>query len=206
MGDRWNPTWHRRQNKLFNVNVKEEDCSTPISSYAPGTTPDEHHGSAFTCELCGEALSSLTNLQIHQRVHAGKKIHTCSFCGKSFLAKFKWREHERVHTGEKPYSCDICGSTFTHASNLKVHQIVHTDARPNVCQNCGKTYKSKTALKRHQHLEALKEKNAPLVKKEEEPDLTCHKCGKDLQTPKSYESTTAFTANPTSVNTAAKYS
>ncbi|XP_072321522.1 uncharacterized protein [Eucyclogobius newberryi] len=167
--------------KLFNVNVKEEDCSTPISSLTSGIShSEEHQGAMFPCELCGETLTSITNLQIHQRLHAGKKIHSCTFCGKSFLAKFKLREHERVHTGEKPYTCDTCGSTFTHSSNLRVHQIVHTDARPNVCQNCGKTYKSKTALKRHQQLEALKEKNAPLVKKEEETDLTCHKCGKEF--------------------------
>ncbi|KAJ0001620.1 hypothetical protein NQD34_001416, partial [Periophthalmus magnuspinnatus] len=154
--------------------VQTEDCLTPISSFTPGSsTSDEPQGAAFTCETCGEALSSITNLQIHQRLHTGRKIHSCTFCGKLFLAKFKLREHERVHTGEKPYTCDTYGSTFTHASNLRVHQIVHTDARPNVCQNCGKTYKSKTALKKHQQLEALKE-----------TDLTCHKCGKEFTDPK----------------------
>uniref|UniRef100_A0AAV2LND6 C2H2-type domain-containing protein n=1 Tax=Knipowitschia caucasica TaxID=637954 RepID=A0AAV2LND6_KNICA len=114
---------------FLNINVKEETGSTPISSY----TSDDQQGAAFTCETCGEASSTLANLQIHQRLHTGKKIHSCRFCGK-----------------------------------------------PNVCQNCGKTYKSKTALKRHQQQEALKAKTAAIVKKEEEPDLTCHKCGKEF--------------------------
>uniref|UniRef100_A0A3B3ZFA6 C2H2-type domain-containing protein n=1 Tax=Periophthalmus magnuspinnatus TaxID=409849 RepID=A0A3B3ZFA6_9GOBI len=92
------------------------------TSLTPDTSSNEPQGAAFTCETCGEALSSITNLQIHQRLHTGRKIHSCTFCGKLFLAKFKLREHERVHTGEKPYTCDTCGSTFTHASNLRKHQ------------------------------------------------------------------------------------
>ncbi|XP_045072368.1 sal-like protein 1 [Coregonus clupeaformis] len=51
-----------------------------------------------------------------------EKRFPCSFCGKVFSFPKQVEIHQRMHTGRKPFSCHLCRASFSHSSSLKRHQ------------------------------------------------------------------------------------
>ena len=119
---------------------------------------------------CGKTFNSPKTIQIHERIHRGKKSYECNLCGKAFnyfsafqsqkrhhmyvkhVLKF-WvvpahlKNHERIYTGEKPYKCKECGKAFTLNITLWIHMITHTGAGPYKCE---KVFMNPSSLKIHE--------------------------------------------------------
>ncbi|MGE9716360.1 C2H2-type zinc finger protein, partial [Escherichia coli] len=45
-------------------------------------------------------------------------IYICKGCGKSFTNGTDLQVHQRIHTGKKPYNCKVCGKSFARSSTL----------------------------------------------------------------------------------------
>ena len=52
-----------------------------------------------------------------------KKLITCSICGKNWSTITQLQIHMRVHTGEKPFKCTTCAKGFKQKGQLKVRYI-----------------------------------------------------------------------------------
>ncbi|KAM8774812.1 uncharacterized protein V5649_017256 [Rhynchonycteris naso] len=107
-----------------------------------------------------------SQLNIHQKTHAGKKSYTCSECGKGYIYRYQLSNHQRTHTGEKPYVCSECGKGFSLKGNLTVHHRTHTGKKPYVCSECGNGFPEKRNLIRHQRTHTG------------EKPYVCSECGK----------------------------
>ncbi|XP_078500982.1 sal-like protein 2 [Lissotriton helveticus] len=53
------------------------------------------------------------------------KPHLCLVCQKTFSSVSALQIHDRIHTEEKPFSCTMCERVFTTQGNLKVHMSTH---------------------------------------------------------------------------------
>lgn len=82
------------------------------------------------CGTCSRLLSCQSALNIHMRLHTGKKPHVCNFtdgtrvCTAAFAQAGTLKVHKRMHTGEKPFVCS-CGAAFAQAGNLQNHKRRH---------------------------------------------------------------------------------
>lgn len=130
-----------------------EDDNSTTSSAALNSL---RRGRSFCCTLCGKRYSTVKQLKVHQKVHAGEKPYSCIQCGKRFIQLYSLKRHQRVHTGERPFRCAQCGKQFAHSSNLKVHQTVHTGEKNFHCTQCGKNFSFLSNLIRHQAIHAAK--------------------------------------------------
>ncbi|XP_067248751.1 zinc finger protein 239-like isoform X2 [Chanodichthys erythropterus] len=122
----------------------------------------------FTCQLCGLRFNKHGNLEVHMRVHTGRKFYPCQHCGVIFNQQGNLKVHMRIHTGEKPYTCQECGKSFSTQGNLKVHMRVHTGESPFTCQQCGLRFTQKGNLKKHINVHSGKK------------PFTCQQCGKSF--------------------------
>ena len=50
-----------------------------------------------------------------------KKELKCGTCKKQLSTLQNLQIHERIHTGEKPFECKACGRNFTQNQTLKKH-------------------------------------------------------------------------------------
>uniref|UniRef100_A0A8K9V6L9 C2H2-type domain-containing protein n=1 Tax=Oncorhynchus mykiss TaxID=8022 RepID=A0A8K9V6L9_ONCMY len=117
-----------------------------------GATSGNSKEKLFLCMFCNKGFSCPQNLEIHQRVHTGKKSFSCTQCHMRFAQAGNLKIHQRVHTGEKPFSCTQCHMHFAEAGSLKRHQRVHTGEKLFSCTHCHMRFAQAGNLKRHQRV------------------------------------------------------
>uniref|UniRef100_A0AAG5DRE9 C2H2-type domain-containing protein n=1 Tax=Anopheles atroparvus TaxID=41427 RepID=A0AAG5DRE9_ANOAO len=104
----------------------------------------------FPCIDCGKLFLSQHNLNVHKVIHAAMKPYACRTCGKPFARKSEVADHERIHTGEKPFSCDLCDASFAQRSNLYSHKrLTHMNDKRFKCDTCGACFKRRRLLLYH---------------------------------------------------------
>ncbi|KAJ8332027.1 hypothetical protein SKAU_G00429910 [Synaphobranchus kaupii] len=106
----------------------------------------------YKCTQCGKCFSTISYLNVHQRIHTGEKPYKCIQCAKCFCTRSNLKSHQRVHTGEKPYKCTQCAKCFSQKSQLIRHQRIHTGEKPYKCIQCAKCFCSRSNLKSHQRI------------------------------------------------------
>lgn len=83
------------------------------------------------CRHCDKAFTQPGNRDRHEKIHTCVKAYQCSFCPASFIQKGSCERHERTHTGEKPYMCRIgCSRRFIEIGTRNTHELTHTGVKP----------------------------------------------------------------------------
>lgn len=141
-------------------------------SYAEPALPRRKPGDPvvmFPCNVCDRSFRYHSQLQQHQKHHAGIRPYACPVCGQRFALECSRDKHLTIHSGEKPLMCDTCGQCFAHINYLKSHQRSHSRDRPYSCQECKKKFAHATSLRRHVCV-----MHADTGAHEQ---FTCHECG-----------------------------
>ena len=99
---------------------------------------------------CKKQYSIQSRLQVHYRIHIGKKPYICSFCSKGFNEKGNLKTHERFHSEKRPFKCNLCSKTYKTNGHLKDHiEIQHMKIRKFACHFCDKKFGRISTLKAH---------------------------------------------------------
>ena len=90
------------------------------------------------CIFCSHGLShGLMNfLNVHKRIHSGKRPQRCTQYNYSASQLVSLRNHISKHTGEKTHHCNQCEYSTAYFSNLKVHKRTHCGEKPPRCTVC----------------------------------------------------------------------
>ena len=81
------------------------ECSTSAHRSAPG----------LSCDVCGMTFKFRSQLDIHYRIHTGKKPFVCKICNKGFAQKNNLKSHMSIHIG---LMWEIEDSIYTHGACL----------------------------------------------------------------------------------------
>lgn len=77
--------------------------SGPAAMLSNGETMEKQH----KCLICDKFFTTIANLNVHLRSHAGDKPYKCSICSKGFIQSNNLSTHMKTHTGEKPHECSV---------------------------------------------------------------------------------------------------
>lgn len=80
---------------------QHQASSGPVLSN--GETMEKQH----KCLICDKFFTTVANLNIHLKSHAGDKPYKCSICAKGFIQSNNLSTHMKTHTGEKPHECSV---------------------------------------------------------------------------------------------------
>lgn len=111
-----------------------------------------HQEKKYMCNVCGKRFRKLTNLQLHEAIHANLKSFSCDICGKNFNIHQGLIAHKRTHTRERPYKCPYCESCFRHSTDLRRHRRIHPEhieEQRFKCEFCNKKFYEKKFLFQH---------------------------------------------------------
>ena len=61
-------------------------------------------------------------LIIHERIHTGEKPYHRIICGEGITSRSNLIVHERIHTEQKPYHCSTCGKGFAQSIHMTSHE------------------------------------------------------------------------------------
>ena len=128
----------------------------------------------FPCKICGRKYRFFSQLEQHQKHHAGVRPYACHICGQRFALVCSRDKHLTTHSSDKPLMCDTCGQRFAHINYLKSHQRTHSQDRPYACQECKKKFAHATSLRHHvavMHTDT-----------ESHEQFSCHQCGRSFPT------------------------
>ena len=106
----------------------------------------------FKCNYpgCKKKYSIQSRLQVHYRIHIGKKPYICPICSKAFNEKGNLKTHERFHSEKRPFKCNQCNKTYKTNGHLKDHiEIQHLNIKRFQCQCCHKKFGRISTLKSH---------------------------------------------------------
>ena len=119
----------------------------------------------FPCAICGRTYRYHSQLEQHQKHHAGVRPHQCPVCGRRFALQCSRDKHLTTHSADRPLMCDTCGQRFAHVNYLKSHQRSHED-RPRRFRRDGK-FANATGLRQH----------AAAMHSAAGSEFSCHQCG-----------------------------
>ena len=86
----------------------------------------------------------------HNMGQNGKRLFSCEVCGKESRDKFNLDMHMRVHDGKRPYDCKNCYKSFKYPGCLKDHMISwHSSDEQFSCGKCLKPFRKKSSLMEH---------------------------------------------------------
>ncbi|KAG8231216.1 hypothetical protein J437_LFUL010913, partial [Ladona fulva] len=77
---------------LFTVHIRSHNAAESSSG---GGSPGG--SKAFSCRICGKALSSSSSLDRHMLVHSGERPFKCKLCGVAFTTNGNMHRHMRTH-------------------------------------------------------------------------------------------------------------
>ena len=106
----------------------------------------------FQCPFpgCNKKYSIQSRLQVHYRIHIGKKPYICPICSKAFNEKGNLKTHERFHSEKRPFKCNQCNKTYKTNGHLKDHiEIQHMKIKRFQCEYCSKKFGRISTLKSH---------------------------------------------------------
>ncbi|KAG8182075.1 hypothetical protein JTE90_008610 [Oedothorax gibbosus] len=104
--------------------------------------------SCYSCSSCGDRLTLMDDINLHQDLHGRETTFQCLFCGRRFAELGALQSHVHVRVVAKKFACKVCTEEFSSTRALQVHQVSHTKD-PWVCTMCGdkKFYFEKTYVK-----------------------------------------------------------
>uniref|UniRef100_A0A4W5KGX0 C2H2-type domain-containing protein n=1 Tax=Hucho hucho TaxID=62062 RepID=A0A4W5KGX0_9TELE len=122
---------------LKEVHQQSHGKTVEESLSASAAEPEQHQEnhktktSSHCCSECGKHFKTSSSLQIHMRIHTGKKPYPCPDCGKKFATKGSLNLHQRSHTteAEKPIHCDV--------EKTSQGQEMVSDNLQDLCQTLG---------------------------------------------------------------------
>ncbi|XP_060536211.1 zinc finger protein 62 homolog [Cylas formicarius] len=148
-----------KSNKKFSAAVDEGfkfQCEKCIKVFSRVADLEKHrsneHAANFTCEECGQTLTSMKALLVHSRAHKSLKPYVCDTCGRSYSQTSHLWQHMRFHQGIKPFACphEGCEARYTIRPDLKDHiRKVHTRERPFKCNVCNKCFLTGSVYYQH---------------------------------------------------------
>lgn len=105
----------------------------------------------FICPFknCGKTFKEKGSVDIHIKIHIGKKEFSCQypFCSKSFTTKGNLNSHMMTHTGHSKFRCEFkdCKKIYSHRYRLNIHMRTHSNIKPFKCEyeGCGKMFNEK---------------------------------------------------------------
>ena len=166
-------------------------CVERLASQVVAENDRSSQGS-FQCELCpaGSAMTfhSVTDLELHQKVHRPKSPIQCPHCPKVFSSENQLGGHLKVHFGQLRRQCQHCSLEFNCAYDCRQHEnTVHSDKKSLNCvfRPLANTEAPKPPEKPVKvrgptnHSQALALKKGPKAKKAKTQDRTERKQGAD---------------------------
>ncbi|XP_046385691.1 ras-responsive element-binding protein 1-like isoform X2 [Ischnura elegans] len=109
---------------LFTVHIRSHN--TPGQSPGDGSSASAACATsnglkAFSCRICGKALSSSSSLDRHMLVHSGERPFKCRLCGVAFTTNGNMHRHMRTHATnpqsvKEPEEVSDCGSSDSGGS------------------------------------------------------------------------------------------
>nr|CAD7392061.1 unnamed protein product [Timema cristinae] len=138
------------ENKAFECNlckkrfITEHGLYIHIRSRHPSDTQ-----TSYQCDACGKVFSREISLELHKKVHEGRKEYSCTLCERSFVHKSSLITHLKIHKGIYPHACKYCDKRFRQLGECDDHQRKHTGERPFVCEVCGKAFRTRSMWFEH---------------------------------------------------------
>jgi KRAB domain-containing zinc finger protein len=120
---------------LYKCNLcnKKFTYSSSLAYHTKNRVCEQKKKNNFMCSYpgCDKFFSHQSQLDMHTRIHTGKKLHVCRYEGCTYSSDRKGNldRHERIHMGEKPYRCDECNKVFSRKDHLMSHMKIHTNKK-----------------------------------------------------------------------------
>ena len=83
----------------------------------------------FPCDVCGQRFRTISERNMHRRVHDPAE-HTCAICSFKTPLKKVLDRHMLVHAEEKPIQCPHCNYRCRRNMDLRKHIISMHTGRP----------------------------------------------------------------------------
>lgn len=110
----------------------------------------EHKIKPFSCNLCGQRVTTESALKTHSRIHSESYSFSCKYCNVAFKTKPEKIKHEETHENqEKPYQCPDCSDAFVSHSERKEHLMMHRGSPQLQCDICHLEFVNNSGLRRH---------------------------------------------------------
>lgn len=128
----------------------------------------------MNCDLCGQQLDSLDNVQDHfSKKHKLKRGYLICCCNKKAKMRNSIIEHVQWHMDPNMFRCSECSKTFMIKYGLRKHMSTHhkQDEGSTDCSLCAKKFPNQRMLREH----------TARVHVPDDQKLTCHICEKKFK-------------------------